>query len=237
MQGLTNGFDFNTLNQRIAALIGGVNYQVLRNAAQAPSLAILYNADRIQVLINHGIQDQLSPHFGLFTDKPQAALLKFKPLEIEFDIINTVFTDKDGSASITGVNQPYEDLQESDDINANLAQRISESNAIRKLIRGSGSIVADPDKVIVAGSLFENEFVSPIMNLETAALKNLLEDIPDDERYSVIEQGNAQAWDYIFVSDFFCPGGTGEYVHVNSEFLNPISSHDPMVACLYITHY
>jgi hypothetical protein len=235
MQGLTVGFNFLTLNQRISALIGGVNYEVLRNAAQAPSLAILYNRDRIEVVTNHGIQDQLGPHFGLFTDKPQAALLKFKPLEIEFDLINTVFTDKIRSASITGVNQPFEDLQESDDINGNLAQRISESNAIRKLIRGSGSIVSDPDKVIVAGSLFENEFVSPIMNLEKAALKNLLEDVPDNERYSVIDQGNSQAWDYIFVSDFFCPGGTGEYVHVNTEFLNPISSHDPMVGCLYIS--
>jgi predicted extracellular nuclease len=72
--------------------------------------------------------------------------------------------------------------------------------------------------------------------VEGAGLKNLATDIPDSERYSVIDVGNSQARDYIMVSSVFCPISYGEYVHVNAEFVEQVSSHDPKIACIQVGH-
>jgi hypothetical protein len=69
-------------------------------------------------------------------------------------------------------------------------------------------------------------------NLEGAGLKNLVKDIPDNEQYSTNEYGNGQAWTHIMVSEYFCPGAVGEYIHVNSEFPLAGIKYDPMVACI-----
>jgi hypothetical protein len=80
--------------------------------------------------------------------------------------------------------------------------------------------------------MWENEFVSPIKTLEGTPLKNLAEDIRNRERYSVVDyDGVAQAWDYIMVSEEFCLGSTGEYIHVNAEFYGG-RFFDPMVGCI-----
>jgi hypothetical protein len=92
-------------------------------------------------------------------------------------------------------------------------------------------------------SLHENEWVSPVVNLEGAKLKNLVDDIHYDERYSVINReysGSSEAWDHILVSEFFCPGATAEYIHINAEFYNEDVStggfYDPMLACIDIPY-
>jgi predicted extracellular nuclease len=86
----------------------------------------------------------------------------------------------------------------------------------------------------------EFQFISPLtINLAGAALKNLAYDIPQNERYSYIFQGNAQVLDHIFVSEDMCPGAVGEYIHVNAEFAYSdaqASDHDPMVACITLPY-
>jgi hypothetical protein len=83
--------------------------------------------------------------------------------------------------------------------------------------------------------MYDPEFVTPIENLEGTPLKNLVKDLPYDERYSTIVQGASQAWDYIFVSEFFCAGASANYARINSEFYGE-TPYDPMLACLEIDY-
>ena len=80
-----------------------------------------------------------------------AAKLKFLPLQEKFDIINVQLTDKTGSAAVQGVNQPYEDLIEANDINGGVEKRLEETKIVRALIESDTKFVTDPEKVIVLG--------------------------------------------------------------------------------------
>jgi predicted extracellular nuclease len=119
-------------------------------------------------------------------------------------------------------------LQDYERANVGVDNRLRESNAIRDLIFN----ITDPSKVIVLGSLHENWWVSPIRNLEGAGLKNLVKDMPENERYNANGNIGAVAFDYILVGQDLCTGTFGEYIRVNSEFFVGPSFHDPMVACI-----
>ncbi|CAM5263573.1 Endonuclease/exonuclease/phosphatase domain-containing protein OS=Streptomyces fumanus OX=67302 GN=GCM10018772_65180 PE=4 SV=1 [Streptomyces fumanus] len=58
-----------------------------------------------------------------------------------------------------------------------------------------------------------------------------MKSLPEDERYSYVYQGNSQVLDQILVSPAIRRGGhfTYDSVHVNAEFHDQISDHDPQV--------
>ena len=70
-----------------------------------------------------------------------------------------------------------------------------------------------------------------------AVLTNLINNIPEDERYSFIFEGNSQQLDHILVSDSLTNGSEIDIVHVNTEFAETdesTSDHDPVIASLII---
>ncbi|SEF81961.1 hypothetical protein SAMN04489712_102153 [Thermomonospora echinospora] len=85
--------------------------------------------------------------------------------------------------------------------------------------------------VIVAGDL--NSFGrSPAMDVLTrgTGLRDLVTELPESERYTVISAGNAQAPDHILVSPALAARPHEfEIVHLNAEFTRQVSDHDPMV--------
>ena len=87
------------------------------------------------------------------------------------------------------------------------------------------------------GDLNEFEFISPVDEILGSDLTNLIDTIPEDERYSFIFQGNSQQLDHILVSDSLVDGAEVDIVHVNTEFAETdrrASDHDPVVASLNI---
>ncbi|MBB5118387.1 endonuclease/exonuclease/phosphatase [Streptomyces eurocidicus] len=83
--------------------------------------------------------------------------------------------------------------------------------------------------VIVAGDLNDFQF-SPALKALTAggALTDLVDKLPRNERYGYVYQGNSQVLDHILTSrrmrsvDY-------DIVHVNAEFADQASDHDPQV--------
>ena len=152
----------------------------------------------------------------------------------EVTVINNHFSSKGGSSPIFGTDQPFEDLQENPDVNGSLDERQAQAQAVDGYIEG---LLADDANanIVTLGDLNEFEFISPVDEILGSDLTNLIDDIPEDERYSFIFQGNSQQLDHILVSDSLVTGAEVDIVHVNSEFAETpqrASDHDPVLARL-----
>src|SRR5262249_27796271 len=68
--------------------------------------------------------------------------------------------------------------------------------------------------------------------LRTAGFTVLVDTLPAAERYSYVFDGNSQTLDHIMVSSALAPLATYDIVHVNAEFADQASDHDPAVVRL-----
>src|SRR5262249_33831808 len=91
---------------------------------------------------------------------------------------------------------------------------------------------ADPDAdVVVLGDLNDFQFSGTLAQLEDGGvLTDLITTLPPDEQYTYDFEGNSQVLDHILVSPHL-EAGAPQYdaVHVNSEFSDQLSDHDPQV--------
>jgi predicted extracellular nuclease len=92
----------------------------------------------------------------------------------------------------------------------------------------------DPQaNVIVLGDLNDFEFSETVTILEGGAVTSLMHTLPQEERYSYVFEGNSQVLDQILVSnELLTPKPEYDSVHVNAEFADQASDHDPQVARL-----
>ena len=89
---------------------------------------------------------------------------------------------------------------------------------------------ADAD-VIVLGDINDFEFSTTMDVLAGGSLAPLMKTLPPAERYSYVFEGNSQSLDHILVSTHLLSTLVSyDVVHVNSEFADQASDHDPMVA-------
>jgi predicted extracellular nuclease len=96
-------------------------------------------------------------------------------------------------------------------------------------------LAADPNaNVIVLGDVNDFDFSQTVQILEGGVLTTLMDTLPLPERYSYVFEGNSQVLDQILVSNNLLRTFPLEYdpVHVNSEFADQASDHDPQVARL-----
>jgi uncharacterized protein len=140
----------------------------------------------------------------------------------EVTIIGNHFNSKGGDQPLFGPNQPPTRSSEN--------QRSQQATIIRDYVQGL--LAANPNaNVIVAGDLNDFEFSNPLTILKGAGLSALIETLPANERYTYNFEGNAQALDHILASGNLRSQLDGlDVVHINSEFANQISDHDPLVA-------
>ncbi len=95
--------------------------------------------------------------------------------------------------------------------------------------------------VIVLGDLNDFEFSKPMRMLmgkddKAQVLYSLVETLPPEERYTYVYEGNSQVLDHIMLSKALFQNAAPQYdiVHVNAEFVDRASDHDPSVAKLTI---
>ena len=96
-------------------------------------------------------------------------------------------------------------------------------------------VAADPQaNVIVLGDINDFEFSKTVELLEGGVLTTLMDTLPKPERYSYVFEGNSQVLDQILVSNPLLQNFPVDYdpVHVNAEFADQASDHDPQVARL-----
>jgi predicted extracellular nuclease len=155
-----------------------------------------------------------------------------KPLAAEFRmrgkkvfVIANHFNSKGGDQPLFGRFQPP--------MRSSEVQRHAQAEVVNNFV--DQIVAADPNaNVIVLGDINDFEFSETVDILEGGVLKSLMDTLPKPERYSYDFEGNSQVLDQILVSNNLLGNFTIDYdpVHVNSEFADQASDHDPQVARL-----
>lgn len=153
-----------------------------------------------------------------------------KPLAGEFVfrgrtvfVIANHFNSKGGDQALTSQYQPPTRSSET--------QRHAQATAVNTFVKDILAAQKNAD-VVTLGDINDFEFSGTTKLLEDdGALWSAIKSLPKSERYSYVYQGNAQVLDQILVSPSIRYSCDFEYdsVHVNSEFNDQISDHDPQV--------
>jgi predicted extracellular nuclease len=182
-------------------------------------------------VIDHPSGPRLSFSPGRVAPGDSAWSTSRKPLAGEFRmhgktvfVIANHFASKGGDQPLFGRFQPPTRSSE--------VQRHAQAQVLNDFV--DSILAADPNaNVIVLGDINDFEFSETVQILSGDVLTSLMETLPKAERYSYVFEGNSQVLDQILVSDNLL-GFPIDYdpVHVNSEFADQASDHDPQVARL-----
>ena len=164
---------------------------------------------------------RIDPTNGAWTSsrKPLVGEFTFHGSHL-FAIVNH-FNSKGGDDPLMGRFQPAQQ--------SSATQRHRQAQLVSGFV--SQIVAADPNaNVAVLGDLNDFEFSQTVDILEAAGLHDLIETLPVDQRYSYEFEGNAQVLDHIlFSGGLFARPFVFDPVHVNAEFWDQASDHDPSV--------
>ncbi len=107
------------------------------------------------------------------------------------------------------------------------AQRIAQAQIINDFVDQILGLDTNAD-IVVMGDLNDFEYSAPVATLKGGVLNDLVETLPQNERYSYVFEGNSQTLDHILVSNHLLGDLAGfDMVHINAEFFDQVSDHDP----------
>ena len=169
--------------------------------------------------LSPGRVDPLDPAWA-DTRKPLAGEFVWKDKTI-IAIVNH-FSSKGGDDPLFGHRQPPVRVTEE----ARHAQAASVNAFVDRILAAERKA-----NVIVLGDINDFEFSETTEILEGGVLTSLIETLPQNERYSYVFEGNSQVLDQILYSDNMLRGlAQYDVVHVNAEFADQASDHEPSVA-------
>ena len=155
-----------------------------------------------------------------------------KPLAGEFTfnghrlfVIANHFNSKGGDQPLFGRFQPPQRGSE--------VQRAQQATAVRDFVQGIRALDSDA-KIVVLGDLNDFEFSDTLTIVKSAGLVDLVEQLAPERRYTYVFEGNSQVLDHILVTDSLMAAVEYDIVHVNSEFADQTSDHDPEVVRLFL---
>ncbi|WP_299573351.1 endonuclease/exonuclease/phosphatase family protein [uncultured Williamsia sp.] len=171
---------------------------------------------------------QLSQSPGRIAPADPAWTNSRKPLVGEFTfrgrtvfVIGNHFASKGGDQSADGRFQPPARSSET--------QRDAQAQVENDWVRAT--LAVDPRAAIVSAGDFNDFPFSPALRTLTSAgaLTDLITTLPRDRQYTYVYSGVSQVLDHILVSRALRPSARYEVVHLNSEFPDQVSDHDPQV--------
>jgi uncharacterized protein len=181
-------------------------------------------------VVGHSSGPRLSASPGRIQPASPAFTASRKPLVGEFRmrgrkvfVIANHFNSKGGDHPLFGRFQPP--------VRSSEVQRHQQAQIVNDFV--DDLLEADANaNVIVLGDINDFEFSETVEILEGGVLTSLMNLLPKPERYSYVFEGNSQVLDQIIVSDTMLELFPIEYdvVHVNAEFADQASDHDPQVA-------
>jgi predicted extracellular nuclease len=135
------------------------------------------------------------------------------------------FNSKGGDQPLFGRFQPPNRVTET--------QRHQQAAVVRDFVRQALDVDRKA-RVIVMGDLNDFEFSRTLDIVESAPMVNLMETLKRNARYSYVFEGNSQTLDQILVTKALRRRAEYDSVHVNAEFFDQASDHDPQVARLTV---
>lgn len=199
----------------------------------------LYNPHRVQftdraggattgvqaVKAHNGLQLSASP--GRINPTSEAWKASRKPLVGEFRfhgkpvfVIANHFNSKGGDQPLhSRFQQP---------VRRSEAQRKLQATEVNAFVQ-SLLAVDERAKVVVLGDLNDYEYSDTVSTLTSGGvLKDLLTTLPKSERYTYVFDGNSQSLDHILLSPALRRFAY-DVVHINAEFADQASDHDPQI--------
>ncbi|MFF3753739.1 lamin tail domain-containing protein [Streptomyces sp. NPDC002018] len=134
-------------------------------------------------------------------------------------VVGNHFNSKGGDHPVHGRFQPPTLSSET--------QRLAQAKEVNTFVAD----LLDKDKnakVVVLGDINDYQFSAPLDVLTKKVLKDLINTLPKNERYSYVYDGNSQTLDHILVSKGI-KNPVYDVVHINAEFADQASDHDPQV--------
>jgi 2',3'-cyclic-nucleotide 2'-phosphodiesterase (5'-nucleotidase family)/predicted extracellular nuclease len=208
---------------------GGVPGGNIRNA-------FLYNTDRVDAVGFQTLESNVLSSLGVTnpaafdgTRDPLLGTFLFNGEEIT--LINNHFSSRSGSDPIFGAQQPFN--QGGEDV------REQQAFAINEVV--DALLARDADaRISVLGDLNTFEFTDELAEDlpgtgEGRVLTNLIGTATQDDAYSFVFEGNAQLIDHIYASDSLLDGAQIDVVHINNDFFEFVSDHEPIVASFRIS--
>jgi predicted extracellular nuclease len=175
---------------------------------------------RAHLTLSPGRVDPLNPAWTA-TRKPLAGEFKYRGQT--FIVIVNHFSSKGGDDPLFGRFQPP--------VRSSEVRRHQQAASVNAFV---DRILAAERRanVIVLGDINDFEFSETTAILtEGGVLTSLMSGLAQAERYSYVFEGNSQVLDQILFSDNMLRGlGAYDVVHVNAEFADQASDHDPSVA-------
>jgi hypothetical protein len=181
-------------------------------------------------VVNNGGKAQLSYSPGRVSPANTNWSATRKPLAGEFVfqgrtviVIANHFSSKGGDQPLHARTQPPTRGSET--------KRGAQAGVVNTFVKQIFAVQADA-RVVVLGDINDYEFSTTMSNLVSGTgMVDLITTLPAGERYSYVYEGNSQVLDHIVTSSSFV--GTGyDVVHVNAEFADRASDHDPQVVRL-----
>ena len=164
---------------------------------------------------------RIDPANGAFNDSRKPLAGEFLVRGQHVFVISNHFNSKGGDDPLTGRFQPPQRPSET--------QRHQQAQIVHDFV---GQILAaDPNaNVVVAGDLNDFEFSDTLSILRGTILQDLVDTLPQNERYSYVFEGNSQTLDHILSTPALLANPHAfDVVHVNAEFSDQASDHDPAV--------
>lgn len=175
---------------------------------------------------------RIDPTNAAFNSSRKPLFGQFSFNGIPMYLINVHMNSKGGDNPLWGFTQPP--------VLSSEAQRIQQATVIQGFIQSI--LTCDPTaNIVIAGDYNDFQFSAPVSILvsTTPALTVMNTTLPSQERYSYNFKGNSQALDHISVSANLFNNTSPVYdtVHINSEFFDQVSDHDPSLILITIPPY
>ncbi|WP_243657545.1 endonuclease/exonuclease/phosphatase family protein [Parafrankia sp. BMG5.11] len=137
-------------------------------------------------------------------------------------VIANHFNSKGGDYPLTAAVQPPNRTSE--------VQRIGQATEVRDFVADLAAKSGNTARVVVLGDINDYQFSPTLATLTDngALLKTLISELPVNERYSYVFDGNSQTLDHILISPTI-KGYSYGVVHINAEFSDQASDHDPQI--------
>src|SRR5262249_32093438 len=165
---------------------------------------------------------RIAPTDPAFANSRKSLAGEFRAHGKKLFVIVNHFSSKSGDQPLFGRFQPPARPTE--------VARHAQAQAVNDFV--DQILVSDPQaNVIVLGDLNDFEFSDTVHILEGVVLPGLIDTLPQREHYSYDFEGDSQVLDQILVRDNLLENFPFVYdpVHVNSEFADQASDHDPQV--------
>ena len=138
----------------------------------------------------------------------------------DFFMINNHFSSKRGDAPIWGAKQPVERKSE--------VNRHGQARIVKNFI--DSILNARPDAMVISVGDYNDFWFSKTMEIMKGSnMKNAVEALPENERYTFVYDAHSQTLDNIIVPNRAGVTISGaDILNVNSEFGGKLSDHDPV---------